>query len=131
MKDFWKSRKFAYSMGTLLAAIVLALLPSVAELDPATRGMLEEMLPLIFVIGALIIFGHSATDIAATWRQGVAGKDWQTALHDLIDALAPGEIEIPQAEPGASVVVRVEPRLTAPGQPLRDADARGPDEAVR
>jgi hypothetical protein len=92
--DFYKSRKFAYAAGTLLAAIVLMVLPSLVELDPATRDMLDEMLPLIFVLGFLVIGGHTATDLIATWREGVSGKNLQEALHDLIDAVVPGSPSI-------------------------------------
>lgn len=86
-KPFYKSRKFAYALGTFLAALVLVVLPMAVELDPEVTGMLEEMLPLVFVIGIMLITGHTITDVMAIWREGVIGKELKEAAHDLIDAL--------------------------------------------
>jgi hypothetical protein len=119
MNTFWKSRKFAYAAGTLLAAIVLTMLPSIVDLDAATRAMLDEALPLIFVLGFLVIGGHTATDLLATWREGVPSKDLATGLHDLIDTfrdlLAPGEIEVINPETGETLKVTTQPRLVLTG----------------
>lgn len=87
MKPFWQSRKLAYALGTALAAAVLAFLPQFVTLDPETQELLSEMLPLIFVIGFSLIFGHTVTDVVAIWREGVQGKPLVEALKDLIDAI--------------------------------------------
>lgn len=92
-RPFYTSRKFAYAVGTLLASLVLALLPAVVELDAATTEMLETMLPMIFVIGALVITGHTVTDVMAVWKEGVKYKTLQEAAHDLIDAIPLAERE--------------------------------------
>ena len=87
-KPFWKSRKLAYALGTFLAALVVALLPTLGlALEPETVDMLGEMLSLVFVLGFLAIAGHTATDIAAQWREGVVAKGLDEAAHDLLEAL--------------------------------------------
>ena len=96
-KPFYTSRKFAYALGTFLASLVLALLPALVDLDAETSDMLESMLPLVFVIGALVITGHTVTDVMAVWKEGVAYKSLQEAAHDLIDAVPLGEL--PQVPP--------------------------------
>ena len=98
MKPFYTSRKFAYALGTFLASLVLALLPALVELDAETTDMLETMLPLIFVIGALVITGHTVTDVMAVWKEGVKYKTLQEAAHDLIDAVPIPE-RAPQSQP--------------------------------
>ena len=87
-KAFYKSRKLAYALGTFLAALVVALLPTLGlALEPETVDMLGEMLSLVFVLGFLAIAGHTATDIAAQWREGVVAKGLDEAAHDLLEAL--------------------------------------------
>jgi len=87
-KPFWKSRKLAYALGTFLAALVVALLPTLGlALEPETVDMLGEMLSLVFVLGFLAIAGHTATDIAAQWQEGVVAKGLDEAAHDLLEAL--------------------------------------------
>lgn len=88
MKPFWKSRKFIYAAGTFLAALVLTILPMVVELEQETLDLLDQMLPLVFVIGLALIGGHTATDLVAIWQEGVVGKELAQAAHDLIDALS-------------------------------------------
>lgn len=88
MNTFYRSRKFAYALGTFLAALLLVALPLVAEVNDETMEMLKTMLPLVFVIGILVITGHTVTDVMAVWTEGVQYKDLRTAAHDLIDAAA-------------------------------------------
>lgn len=88
MTTFYRSRKFAYALGTFLAALLLVALPMVAEVDGETMEMLKTMLPLVFVVGILVITGHTVTDVMAVWTEGVQYKDLRTAAHDLIDAAA-------------------------------------------
>lgn len=87
MNPFYKSKKFLYALATFLATLALAALPIVVSLDDETAAMLEEMLPLVFVMGALVIAGHTVTDVMAVWREGVPPKDLRRAAHELIDAL--------------------------------------------
>lgn len=106
MKPFWKSRKFAYAVGTFLAALVLALLPMAVTLDEPTTAMLEQMLPLIFVIGALVITGHTVTDVVAVWKEGVESQTLRDAAHALIEAVPLPEretIRLPEAEGGTII----------------------------
>lgn len=98
MSTFYKSRKFAYALGTFLAALLLIALPMVAEVNSETMEMLETMLPLVFVIGILVITGHTVTDVMAVWTEGVKYKDLKTAAHDLIDAVG---------DPGGAPAVEV------------------------
>lgn len=87
MNPFYKSKKFLYALATFLAALVIAALPMIVSLDDDTLAMLEQMLPLVFVMGALVIAGHTVTDVMAVWREGVVSKDLRQAAHELIDAL--------------------------------------------
>lgn len=86
-KSFIRSRKLAYALGTFLAALVLALLPTFADVEPETLDALETMLPLVFVTGVAALFGHTITDVAHQWKEGVAGKGLEDAAHDLLEAL--------------------------------------------
>jgi hypothetical protein len=89
MGDFWKSRKFAYALGTLIAAVLVALLSGVQGITPEQVNMLQAILPGVLVIGSLVIFGHTATDVVATWREGVPFVEWEDALMEVIkEALA-------------------------------------------
>lgn len=97
-KPFYTSRKFAYALGTFLAALLLVALPLVADVTPETMEMLKTMLPLVFVIGILVITGHTVTDVMAVWTEGVQYKDLRTAAHDLIDAVPIPE-RAPQSQP--------------------------------
>ena len=86
-KAFYKSRKLAYALGTFLAALVLTVLPTLVDLEPETLDALETMLPLVFVTGVAALFGHTFTDVAHQWKEGVAGKGLEDAAHDLLEAL--------------------------------------------
>lgn len=89
---FYKSKKFVYAVGTLLAALVIAVLPMAVDLDANTVDMLEAMLPLVFVIGAMVITGHTVTDIMAVWSEGVKTKDLKTALLEMVEVLPLDEV---------------------------------------
>lgn len=86
-KAFYKSRKLAYALGTFLAALVITLLPTFVALEPETLDALKTMLPLVFVTGVAALFGHTITDVAHQWKEGVAGKGLEDAAHDLLEAL--------------------------------------------
>ena len=111
-KAFYKSRKLAYALGTFLAALVLTLLPTLVDLEPETLDALETMLPLVFVTGVAALFGHTFTDVAHQWKEGVAGKGLEDAAHDLLEALfellddKPDAPEQLLAEPPAPEVAR-------------------------
>lgn len=45
-KSFVRSRKLAYALGTFLAALVLAVLPTFVDLEPETLEALEDVLHL-------------------------------------------------------------------------------------
>lgn len=93
-KPFYKSKKFAYAVGTFLAALVVAVMPMIASLDAETLDMLETMLPVIFVIGALLITGHTVTDVAAVWMEGVKFKALKEAAGDLLESVPLPEREL-------------------------------------
>lgn len=87
-KPFYRSRKLAYTVGTFLAALIVAALPTLGlDLEPETVDMLGEMLALVFVLGFLAITGHTLTDIAVQWREGVKAQSLREALDDLLDEL--------------------------------------------
>ena len=86
MKPFWKSKKFIYALATLIAAIIVAVLPSVATLDAETDAMLKDVLPGVLAIGIALIAGHTITDVTAIWSNRPAYQPLQPAAHDLINA---------------------------------------------
>lgn len=86
-KSFYKSRKLAYALGTFLAALVLTLLPTLVDLEPETLDALETMLPLVFVTGVAALFGHTFSDVAHQWKEGVTAAGMEDAAHDLLEAL--------------------------------------------
>lgn len=89
-KPFWKSRKFGYAVGTLLASLLVAVLANVDGVNPDVQAALNQVLPTLFVMGALLITGHTITDVVAIWSDGVAAKDLKDAVIDLVDALLDG-----------------------------------------
>jgi hypothetical protein len=101
-KPFWKSRKFGYALGTLLASLAVALLSSIEGVSPDVQAALAQFLPTIMVMGVLLITGHTITDVVALWRDGVAGKELKDAIIELIDAiLEPDDEDIIEAAPVA------------------------------
>lgn len=102
VKPFWKSRKFGYALGTLLASLAVALLSSVEGVSPDVQAALAQFLPTILVMGVLLITGHTITDVVALWRDGIAAKELRDALVDLLDALMePEDEDIIEAAPVA------------------------------
>jgi len=89
-KPFYMSKKFVYALSTLLAAIVLAVLPSVVTLDGVTVAMIEDMLPAALGLGFFVICGHTLSD-AIVLSRGVENKPLPDAAHDFVDALPLGE----------------------------------------
>lgn len=98
-KPFWKSRKFGYALGTLLASLAVTLLSSVEGIAPDVQAALAGFLPTILVMGVLLITGHTITDVVAIWRDGVAGAELKDAIIELIDAIL--EPEDDEAQPVA------------------------------
>lgn len=100
IKPFWKSRKLAYALGTFLAALVVAVLPTLGlNLEPETVDMLGDMLALVFVLGFLAIAGHTVSDITVQWREGIMAKGLDDAAHELLEALFELLDEEPEAPP--------------------------------
>ncbi|HML23529.1 MAG TPA: hypothetical protein PKD09_17870 [Aggregatilinea sp.] len=85
--EFWKSKKFAYTLAAVITALILALLPSVVTLDAESQQLLESMLPLVVLVFVLLITGHTVTDIAYAWANRPTNVPLPDALHDLIDAI--------------------------------------------
>jgi hypothetical protein len=99
-KPFWKSRKFGYALGTLLASLAVTLLSSVEGIAPDVQAALAQFLPTIMVMGVLLITGHTITDVVALWRDGVAGKELKDAVLELIDAIMDAmDDDVIEAEP--------------------------------
>jgi len=98
-KPFWKSRKFGYALGTLLATLLLQLLANIEGVSPEVQQALADFLPTVLVMGVLLITGHTITDVVALWKEGVAAKDLRDALVDLLDTLFE-EIDGEDPEPG-------------------------------
>ena len=83
-KPFWKSKKFAYTLGTFLAALIVWLLPQVIDMTPEQLEMLNTILPGVFVTGVMLLLGHTATDIVFTWKGGVQSKEFKDAVIDVV-----------------------------------------------
>jgi hypothetical protein len=49
--------------------------------------MLQEMLPLVIALGLLVITGHGANDLLATWKGGVPYKELKAALQEFVEQL--------------------------------------------
>lgn len=86
-KPIWQSKKFVIAAAVFVAALIMTLLPSVVEVDGETQATLFDLVPRVFVFGALWLIGHTVTD-AMSLAVGVQGKTLQDAAHDLIDAVA-------------------------------------------
>jgi hypothetical protein len=86
MKPFWKSKKFIYALATLIAALIVALLPSVTTLDAQTDAMLRDVLPGVLAMGIAVIAGHTLTDVTAIWFNRPIHQPLATAAHAMIDA---------------------------------------------
>lgn len=94
-KPVYKSRKFIYALGTFLAALFVWALPQLVELipdahmTPEQTKLMTDMLPLVFVVGLSLIAGHTVTDVAAIWKEGVKAKSIAEALQLLLDSDTP------------------------------------------
>ena len=97
-KPFWKSKKFIYAVASFVAAVVLAVLPSVTTLDADTVTMLHDVVPKVVLGGFLLIAGHTVTDVVYL---AVQARDvpLREAAHGLVDAVLP-ENEEAQAATG-------------------------------
>ena len=84
MKPFWKSRKFGYTVGTLLASLLIALLAGVEGVTPETKAALADVLPGVMTLGALLVLGHTVTDSVAVYKEGVPALDLKDALQDVV-----------------------------------------------
>lgn len=86
-KPFWRSRKFGYAVGTLLAALLLRLLASVDGISPDVRAALTDFIPTVIVMGVLLITGHTVTDVIALWKEGVQAVNLRDAVLEVIEVL--------------------------------------------
>lgn len=91
-KPFYKSKKFVYALATFIAALVLAVLPSIVTLEPETVDMLETTLPAVLGIGILVITGHGIQD-ALTTVKGLQIMSLSSAFAELIEATPLAERE--------------------------------------
>jgi len=84
-KSFYQSKKFMYAVVTFIVSFVVAVLPSVLDLEPETVSALHEMLPYIAVFGLSVIYGHTAMD-ALSLAKGAQVLSLQDAFGELLDA---------------------------------------------
>jgi hypothetical protein len=110
-KPFYKSKKFAYAVAGVLAAFILALLPSLFTLTAETQALLEDVVPAVVLICVLLLTGHTVTDIAYAWAERPQAQPLGQALHELIDAT-------PLAERAAD-----DPALAVEGEPAPETQA--------
>ena len=116
---FWKSKKFAYSMAAVITSLILALLPSLFDLDTETYTLLQGIIPLVVLVFILLITGHTVTDIAYAWMNRPVTVPLPDALHDLIDTLkdmfGPVEVEATNPATGETLKVVRQPSLVLTG----------------
>lgn len=98
MKPFWKSRKFGYTLGTLLAALLLALLGSVDGVDADVQAALNQFMPTVIVMGVLLVTGHTITDVAHTYAEGVAGVELKDAILEFMETILDAILEVEDDE---------------------------------
>jgi hypothetical protein len=85
-KPFYASKKFAYAAVTVLASLVLALLPAALELDATQTETLNEIVPYLLGLGFALIGGHSIMD-ALSMAKGVQVPDISEAIEELKNAI--------------------------------------------
>lgn len=95
-KPFWTSRKFIYALATLIAALIMAALPSLVILDALTEAMLSDLLPGVLAMGIALIAGHTITDITAIWLARPSYQPLPEAAHNMIDLVESGHDVIAQ-----------------------------------
>lgn len=91
-KPFYKGKKFVYALSGIITALVLAILPSVVELEPDTVDMLQTMLLPVLAITFLVITGHGVQD-AISSVQGLQNPTIGAAIIDMIAAMQPEPAE--------------------------------------
>ena len=85
-QPFYYSKKFAYAIVMLLAAVALALLPSALKLDAQQTDTLNNMIPYVLGFGFALIGGHSVLD-ALSMAQGLQVPTINEAVEGVIDAI--------------------------------------------
>lgn len=89
MANPFASRKFIYALTGVIVALVLALLPSVVDLEPETVTMIEDVLPQLILVILLVIGGHTLSDAIHTAKTNpVEQADLVDTVHSLIDEVA-------------------------------------------
>jgi len=119
VNPFWKSKKFVYALATFLAALVVSILPLFSsDMNQETVDMLQQMLPLIFAVGLLIITGHTVTDVMYIWKEGLTFKNLKDATHELVEA-----IPLPEQVTGKTTLPAIQP--PPPDYPFPGYDVSG------
>jgi hypothetical protein len=82
-----KSRKFWYSVATLVAVLVTAFVPPILGLDEAASEALLGKLDFIFYVGLFLLVGHSVQDSLsmAVGKQLPSAEDAIEGVQDAIN----------------------------------------------
>lgn len=83
---FYKSKKFAYAVTMLVAAIAIALLPAALKLDATQTATLNEMVPYVLGLAFALIGGHSLMD-ALSMAKGTQVPTVSLAIEGVIEAI--------------------------------------------
>lgn len=87
----FKSRKFAFALAGLIAALVMMLVPNVPGIAPETVEMARYLLPRVLLGTALLISGHFGMDFLTVWK-GAQLLHPAEAWGDLLEAVPLGEL---------------------------------------
>lgn len=70
-KPIWQSKKFVLALVAVVMDFAVAMVPSLADLDPETLDALNTLLVWIIPVFMTVIFGHGLQDFIT------AQKGWQ------------------------------------------------------
>lgn len=85
-KPFYMSKKFVYAAISLVAAVIVAILPTALELDEEQTKTLNEIVPVVLAFGFALIGGHTIMD-ALSMAKGAQLPGVSDAIQELIDAI--------------------------------------------
>jgi ABC-type nitrate/sulfonate/bicarbonate transport system permease component len=85
-KPIWQSKKFVLALTAVIMDFLVAMVPSVATLDPETLDALQTLLVWIIPVFLTVIFGHGLQDFVT------ASKGWQAPPREVnLEAMPKGE----------------------------------------
>lgn len=86
-KRFYQSKKFVYAVSAFIAALIMALLPSLFTLEAETLDMLNVALPVVMSFFGFVLVGHQWMDAKSLAMQTPL-LELEDAAHAVVDAVA-------------------------------------------